>query len=57
LWRLESHARGIDIPLPTGAAGWPVPRLQRFEDALDALDALVCAWMATEFLAGKLRPL
>ena len=43
---------GIELPLPREAP--PAGRMKRWEDALDAL---LCAWVGVEFLAGRARPL
>jgi predicted RNase H-like nuclease len=47
---LRQRIGGIELPLPRvpPAAG----RMKRYEDALDAI---VCAWVAIEFLAGRSR--
>lgn len=52
LWRLGKYAGAIDVPLPKSPEKWKFARLKRFEDAIDAL---VCAWMAAEFLNGRTR--
>jgi predicted RNase H-like nuclease len=55
-WRriLRSLRRAIaDVELPLPAAPPPSGRLKRYEDALDAL---VCAWVGIEFLAGRAVP-
>ena len=52
LWRLGKQARGIEVPLPRSPEHWNFSRLRRFEDAINAL---ACAWMATEFLTGTVR--
>lgn len=54
LWRLGKHARAVDLPLPTFAEQSSFVRLQRYQDAIEAL---ACAWMGTQFLAGTLRPI
>lgn len=52
LWRLGKHASGIEVPLPRSPEHWNFSRLKRFENAINAL---ACAWMAAQFLAGALR--
>jgi len=54
LWRLGKYVGAIDVPLPKSLERWTFARLKRFEDAIDAL---VCAWMAAEFLCGETRAL
>lgn len=54
LWRLGKHASAIELPLPRSPEHWSFSRLQRFEDGINAL---ACAWSATEFLAGRARRL
>lgn len=44
----------LHLPLPNAAAVQTLAFLKRFEDALDAL---VCAWVGKEFLAGNTVPL
>ena len=41
---------GLDLPLPAPGAAGPLAGLKRYEDALDAL---VCAWVATLYLDGR----
>lgn len=49
LGKLEAHLEtGLTLPGPR-----PFARLKRYEDALDAL---VCAWVGIEYLAGRTRP-
>ncbi|HUS33189.1 MAG TPA: DUF429 domain-containing protein [Kofleriaceae bacterium] len=53
-WRVlrRALARTIDggeLRIPSGG---PLAALKRYEDALDAL---ICAWIAIEYLAGRLR--
>ncbi|MGE5186035.1 MAG: DUF429 domain-containing protein [Acidobacteriota bacterium] len=43
-------ARTIDGGLPRIAPGTPLKRHE------DALDAVICAWLGIEYLAGRLRP-
>lgn len=52
LWRLAQYVVGIDIPLPENPEKWTFRRLRRFEHAIDAL---VCAWMATQFFDRTAR--
>ena len=52
LERLGQYANAIDIALPHSPEKWKFLRLKRFEDAIDAL---VCAWMAVQYLNGKAR--
>jgi predicted RNase H-like nuclease len=47
---LEAHVDGIALRIP---ARGPLAQLKRFEDALDAA---VCAWVGTEYLAGRTQP-
>lgn len=48
LSRLEAHLEtGLSLPGPR-----PFARLKRYEDALDAL---ICAWVGIEYLAGRTR--
>jgi len=54
-WRLIRRAlatRIADIPLRIPRHG-PLAALKRHEDALDAL---ICAWVGIEYLAGRARP-
>lgn len=47
--KIEAHLdTGLSLPGPR-----PFARLKRYEDALDAL---VCAWVGIEYLAGRTRP-
>jgi len=41
---------GIPLPSPDDAETTPLAHLKRYEDALDAL---VCAWVGSRFLAGE----
>lgn len=41
---------GLDLPLPAPGAAGPLAGLKRYEDALDAL---VCAWVATLYSDGR----
>lgn len=50
--QLGQHADAIDVPLPQNPEKWKFLRLKRFEDAIDAL---VCAWMAVQYLNGSAR--
>jgi predicted RNase H-like nuclease len=45
---LRKHIDNIDLPLPDPAMH-SLSSLKRYEDALDGL---ICAWVATQFLAG-----
>jgi predicted RNase H-like nuclease len=47
---LRARISGIELPLPRVAPAHG--RMKRLEDALDAL---VCAWVGIEFLAGRAR--
>ncbi|MFI4971041.1 MAG: DUF429 domain-containing protein [Hyphomicrobiales bacterium] len=44
----------VDLPLPPVTSGIRLSHLKRFEDALDAL---ICAWVGTQFLEGRCHPL
>jgi predicted RNase H-like nuclease len=46
---LASQIRGGTLRVPSTG---PMAALKRYEDALDAL---ICAWIGTEYLAGRLR--
>jgi predicted RNase H-like nuclease len=54
LARLGEHIDGIDLPLPNTPEALSFDHLKRFEDAVDAL---VCAWMAVQFLDKRAVPL
>jgi predicted RNase H-like nuclease len=43
----------VDLPLPTADAVRTFAGLKRYEDALDAL---ICAWTAIEYLRGRCQP-
>ncbi len=43
----------LPLPPPSQIASQTLSALKRYEDALDAL---VCAWVGVQFLAGKARP-
>ena len=45
-----AHPRPLYLPLPAPGSAGPLAGLKRYEDALDAL---VCAWVATLYLDGK----
>ena len=47
---LAEHIPGLHLPLPAPGSAGPLAGLKRYEDALDAL---VCAWVATLYLDGK----
>ncbi len=49
---LRQRIDGIDLELPEDD-DTPIPRLKRFEDAIDAL---VCAWVAIEYVEGRVVP-
>jgi predicted RNase H-like nuclease len=51
---LSRSIEGIDLPIPSPGERVPLARLKRFEDSLDAL---ICAWVGTQFLEGRCRPL
>ena len=46
---LAAHIDGGELRLPSRG---PLAQLKRYEDALDAL---LCAWIGIEYLAGRLR--
>lgn len=52
--RLQDEIDGIDLPLPKDPEHLTFQALKRYEDAIDGL---VCAWMATRYLAGDAVPL
>jgi hypothetical protein len=56
--RILRHLRkaigGIELPLPSHPETRSFGYLKRFEDAIDAL---VCAWTAVQFLRGAAEPL
>ena len=54
LARIREHIDGIDLSLPKAPESLSFDDLKRFEDAIDAL---VCAWMATQFLDKRAVPL
>jgi hypothetical protein len=54
LGRLSQVIDGIEVPLPKDPEQFTFQHLKRYEDAIDGL---VCAWMATRFLAGDAVPL
>jgi predicted RNase H-like nuclease len=47
---IESAFGPLKIPLPAGGAVQTLASVKRYEDVLDAL---VCAWVGVEFLAGR----
>jgi len=49
---LRKRIDGIDLELPDDDTT-PIARLKRFEDAIDAL---VCAWVAIEYVEGRAVP-
>ncbi len=51
---LGETIEGIELPLPKAADGLTLSGLKRFEDALDAL---ICAWVGTQYLEGRCVPL
>jgi predicted RNase H-like nuclease len=51
---LRSCFGPIPVPLPPAKDITRMTQLKRYEDALDAL---VCAWVGTEYLAGRTVPL
>jgi predicted RNase H-like nuclease len=51
LTALRAHI-AVDLSLPSTFSSFSA--MKRYEDAIDAM---VCAWVAIEFLAGNLRPL
>lgn len=51
--RLRVDISGIELDLPTDPAARSFPELKQLEDALDAL---VCAWMALQYLNGAAVP-
>lgn len=53
LARLEIDIRDIDLALPRAPENSPGGQLKRIEDAIDAL---VCAWMAVQYLNGAAVP-
>jgi predicted RNase H-like nuclease len=54
LGHLEHEIDGIEIPLPRDPEQYTFQALKRYEDAIDGL---VCAWMATRYLADDAIPL
>lgn len=52
--RLQHEIDGIEIPLPKDPEQFTLQHLKRYEDAIDGL---VCAWMATRYLDGEAIPL
>jgi len=52
--RLQQNIDGIEIPLPKDHEQFTFQHLKRYEDAIDGL---VCAWMATRYFAGEAVPL
>jgi predicted RNase H-like nuclease len=52
--RLRQEIDNIDIPLPAEPDQLSFQHLKRYEDAIDAL---VCAWMATQYLTGNAAPI
>ena len=52
--RLQQNIDGIEIPLPKDHEQFTFQHLKRYEDAIDGL---VCAWMATRYLDGEAIPL
>ncbi len=54
LKRLRKNVDGIELPLPSEPGQLSFQHLKRYEDAIDAL---VCAWMATRYLANDALPL
>jgi predicted RNase H-like nuclease len=54
LKQLGQHIDGIRVSLPNDPEGYSLRGLKRFEDAIDGL---VCAWVAVEFLRGSATPL
>jgi predicted RNase H-like nuclease len=51
---LGQEIEGIDLPLPGHVDAPSIPSLTRFEDALDGL---ICAWVAVQFLQDAAIPL
>lgn len=54
LGHLQHEIDGIEIPLPKDPKQLTFQGLKRYEDAIDGL---VCAWMATRYLSGEAVPL
>ncbi len=54
LGQLRQEIDGIEITLPKDPEQFSFQGLKRYEDAIDGL---VCAWMATHYLAGDAVPL
>lgn len=54
LGQLQQEIDGIEIPLPEDPGQFTFQHLKRYEDAIDGL---ICAWMATRYLAGEAIPL
>ncbi|MHB1403543.1 MAG: DUF429 domain-containing protein [Thiobacillus sp.] len=54
LGRLQHEIDGIEIPFPKDPEQLTFQGLKRYEDAIDGL---VCAWMATRYLIGEAVPL
>lgn len=52
--RLQQDVDGIEIQLPAAPEQLSLQHLKRYEDAIDGL---VCAWMATRYLAKESIPL
>lgn len=52
--RLVRQIEAVKVPLPSNPSEHAFNYLKRFEDALDAI---VCAWMGSQFLAGVAVPL
>lgn len=52
--RLRQVVDGVEVPLPKDPERFTFQNLKRYEDAIDGL---ICAWMATRFLAGDAVPL
>lgn len=54
LGHLQHAIDGIEMPLPRDPEQLTFQGLKRYEDAIDGL---VCAWMATRYLSGEAVPL
>lgn len=54
LGHLQHEIDGIEMPLPKDPEQLTFQGLKRYEDAIDGL---VCAWMATRYLTGDVVPL
>jgi predicted RNase H-like nuclease len=50
---LSERIDGIRLDLPKPESGCTLGKLKRFEDAIDAL---ICAWVAVEYLEGRACP-